>query len=106
MITFNGERLAGELLDLPQLTALIATAERCGDTGCAGAARSANAMHINLRHFGQLVVNHVRDAVDVEASGGDVSGHEHWRTVRLERRERALANALAFVAMDRGGTNS
>src|SRR5262245_48454309 len=95
MIALDGERLSCELLDLSQLTALVTTAERSRDSGCAGAARSTDAMNVNLRHFGQLVVDHMRNAADVETAGGDVGGYEHWRAIGLERRECALANALA-----------
>ena len=72
----------------------------------ARAAGAADAVDVHLRHFRQLVVDHVRNAVDVEAAGRDVGRHQHRRPVRLERRQRALADALALVAVDRRGPNA
>ena len=65
LLLFDRDRLTRESLDLPQLIAFVATAERGGDAGRACAAGPADAVNVNLRHFGQFVVDHVRDAVDV-----------------------------------------
>ena len=106
LVLLDGERPAGEPFDLSQLVAFFAAAERRGDAGRAGPACAADAVDVNLRHLGQLVVDDVRDAVDIQPAGGDVGGHEHGRPVRLEGIQRALPHVLAFVAVDRRGANA
>ena len=43
----------------------------------AGAAGAADAVHVVLGHVGQLVVDDVRQLVDVDAARGDVGRHQH-----------------------------
>ena len=45
----------------------------------------------------------MRDALDVQAAGGDVGGDEDVDLARAERAQRLLAGALAEVAVDGGG---
>ncbi len=58
-------------------------------------------MHVVLGHVGQVEVDDVADAVDVDAAGDDVGGDEHAVTALLEAVERLLALRLRAVAVDR-----
>ncbi len=49
----------------------------------------------------RVEVDHVRDAVDIDAPGGDVGGHQRVDAARPEAGERPLALALRLVAVDR-----
>ena len=42
----------------------------------------------------------MRDIVDIDAARGDVGGNQHVDSAIAKARERALANALALVAVD------
>ena len=58
--------------------------ERCGPSSIADTSCSSNSVNILVDAFGQVEVNHVFDATDVQASGGDVCGHEDAHAARLE----------------------
>ena len=60
----------------------------------AGARRPPNPMHIVFGGDREVEVDDVRNALDVDAACGDVSGHEHARFAALEVRERALTRPL------------
>ena len=67
---------------------------------CAGAGGAADAVHVVLGLRGQVVVDDVRDAVDVDAAGDDVGGDEHAVGAVLEAVERVLALRLGAVGVD------
>ena len=72
--------------------------------GCAGmprAARAADAVDVDLLVFGALVVDDVRDVVDVDASCGDVGGDQDIDLAVTEGAQSLLASALAQVAVQR-----
>ena len=70
---------------------------------CAGPAGAADAVHVVGRHHGQLVVDDVRQGIDVEPARGDFRRDEDRHLAVLEVVERADALRLALVAVDRGG---
>jgi hypothetical protein len=49
-----------------------------------GATRSANPVNVILRVHGKVVVNHVRDAIDINAARGDIGGHKHAHRSRFK----------------------
>ena len=102
----HGYRCADELLDVAQEGQLFAVAERDGDAVGAGARGAADAVHVGLRHVRQVEVDDVADAVDVDAAGGDVGGDQRRDLAAAERRQRALALALRFVAVDGVGRDA
>ena len=63
-------------------------------------------MDIVLRNVRQLVVDDVRQLLDVQAAGRHFGGHQRRDAVVLEIRECAHACALALVAMDRSGADA
>ena len=70
-------RLAGQLLDVAQVDALVVGAEREGDALGAGARGAADAVDILLGHVGQVVIDDVADARDVDPARGDVGRDQH-----------------------------
>jgi len=44
----------------------------------------ANSMHVILRVHGKVVIHHMRDAVDINAAGSDVSGDKDAHCARFE----------------------
>ena len=71
-----------------------------GHTGLAGPAGPADAVHVGLLVFGDLIVDDVGDVVDVDAAGGDVGGDQHVDLTGAEGFERLLPGDLAEVAVD------
>jgi hypothetical protein len=59
LLLFDLQRLSRKPLDLPKLIAFVAAAERGGNACCAGASGPADAMYVNLRYLGQLIVDDV-----------------------------------------------
>ena len=92
--------------DRLQIRPLFAVAERHGDARRPGPAGAADAVDVRLRLVRQVVVDHVRDAVDVDAARGHVGRHQHRRPVALEVRQRSLPGVLALVAVDRLGPDA
>src|SRR5215212_5423595 len=92
---------ARHLLDIPQVFPLLAVAERDRDPGRARPRRAADAVDVGFGDVRQVVVDDVRDAVDVDAAGRDVGRDEHPAMPRLEAGKRPLALRLALVAVDR-----
>ena len=65
------------------------------------AARTADAVDVDLLVFGALVVDDVRDVVDVDASRGDVGGDQDVDLAVTEGTQSLLAGALAQVTVQR-----
>ncbi len=80
--------------------------ERHRGASVAGAAGAAYAVEVRLLIFGALVVDHVRDVVDVDASRRDVGCDEHVNLSAAESAHSLLAGALAEIAVERSGSEA
>src|SRR3954452_23883616 len=85
--------------DLAHLAGLVGVHEGDADAGLTRAARAADAVDVALAVGRRVEVDDVRDAIHVDAAGGDVGGDERVHPPGLEARERALALALGLVAV-------
>src|SRR6202044_2436142 len=90
-----------ELLDLGHRLLIDA-----GDDGqrlarLAGASGAADAVDVILRVMGRVIIDHVTDIGDVEASGGYVGAHEQLDFAIAEGVERRHAHPLIEIAMQR-----
>src|ERR1044071_10095169 len=65
------------------------------------AARSANAVNVILRVQGKIVIHHVRDAVHIDASRGDIGRNQHAYGTRLEILQGAQPLVLRSVRVQR-----
>ena len=74
--------------------------ERDGHTRRPGPASTADAVQVGLLVVGALVVDDVRDVVDVDAARGDVGGHEDIDLAGAEGAQGLLTGSLAEVAVD------
>src|SRR5690606_13558812 len=90
-----------QALDLPQQRGLVRRHQRQGFAAGAVAAGAADAVHVVLGHHRQVVVDHQRQARDVEAARGHVGGDQDPRLAGLELVQRLLPLRLALVAVDR-----
>ena len=87
--TSRRDRRAEDALDLAQQLVLVDAHQRDGVARRAGAARPADAVDVVLGHHRQLVVDDVRQRVDVEPARGDLGRDEDRRAAGLEVGERA-----------------
>src|ERR1700688_4249579 len=100
MVLHDRDRAARQLLDVLEIGTLRAVAEGDGDAVGTGPGGAPDPVDIALRHVRNLVVDHVADAVDVDAAGCDIGRDEHARGPGAEVLEGALARRLRLVAVD------
>ena len=70
-----------------------------GLTAVFGPSGSADAVYVCFRCGRHVEVDHVRNLLDVDASGGDVGRHQHLETARSEALHRAIALVLRHVPL-------
>ena len=68
--------------------------------------RSTDSVDVILRVHWEIVIYHVRDAIDIDAARGDIGGDENTHRARLEILQRAQALILRTVRMNRPGHDS
>jgi len=77
-----------------------------GLSGIANASSSSNPVNILVDGFGQVIIDDVLHAADVQTSGSDVCGHDDVHAAGLEVAQSHLALSLQTIAMNRGGRKS
>ena len=80
---------------------LVVDDERDARAAGAGAGGAPDAVHVVIARAGDVEVDHVRDAHNVDAARGHVGGDERVDGAGLEARERLLALRLGLVAVHR-----
>ena len=63
-------------------------------------------MDVALRLVWKVVIEDMRDAVDVDASAGDVGSHQNWNVSFFERREGTGSGSLRFVTVNGSGIDT
>jgi hypothetical protein len=71
-------------LDVAQKRLFILIAKGDGHARRPSPRRSADAMHVSLRHVGKVVVEYVGNLVDVNPPSRDVAGDKHRQFARAE----------------------
>ena len=92
---------ARHLADILEIGAFVLGTEGDRDPALAGPRGAADAVDILLRHVGQLVIDHVADARNVDPARGHIGGDQDRHARLAELVERALALGLRLVAVDR-----
>ena len=69
-------------------------------------AGTADPVHIVFRHIRQVVIDHMRQLVDIDAARGNIGCDQHLQAAILELGQRAGARSLALVAMNRHAGNA
>ncbi|EXF42815.1 hypothetical protein BAY1663_04768 [Pseudomonas sp. BAY1663] len=98
-----GDLLVGHALDDLQHAALARGDQQQGTAFTAGAAGTADTMHVGFRIVGHVHVEHVGDARHVQAASGDVGSDDDVQAAILERFDDALTLVLGDVTVQRGG---
>src|SRR5665647_1620507 len=102
----GGDRHPDQPFDIAQEGAFLVIAERDRHAIGAGARGAADAVDVAFRDVRQIVIEHVADAVDVDAAGGNVGGDQSAQLAVTEGGEHALALVLRLVAVDRLGAEA
>ena len=101
MVFDDGHFPIHQALDVFHVFSLVGLIDqRPGDAAGAGAASSADAVHVRLRNVGDLEVDDVAHARDVDAAGGDVRSDEDVQLPRPEGLHGSVALGLGLVAVD------
>lgn len=99
-LPLDGDRASGEPLDVEQILQLDLGAERPRLAVAARTPRASDAVDVGLGNLRQVVVDHQRQLVDVDAPGCDVGGYQHAAGSRLEVIHGPHAGVLRLVAVD------
>jgi hypothetical protein len=95
--------LAKEPFDLAEEATLLGVAERDGDAIVPRATGAADAVNVTLWLHGQIVVEYVGNAIDIEAAGGDIGSNKDTHLASLEGVESAFALMLRLIAVNGDG---
>jgi len=104
----GGQRLdrhrpPGDSLDGLQHAVLARLGQRDRHALAAGAAHPPGPVHVGLGRGRHVVVDDVREQLDVEAAGGDVGGHEQLGGAGAQPPHHPLALLLGHAAVERLG---
>src|SRR5262245_9869366 len=80
LIPYRRDMLPNQALDSDQVRTLFEVAERIGNSRRAGASRSPDAVNVTFGFVRQIIINDVRDPVNVDTSRGDVGRDEDARS--------------------------
>src|SRR6516165_11373145 len=98
---FRWQSAADQLFNVSQISEFLASGDQRDrnaiGTGPRGA---ANAVDIGLRYVRKIEIDHMADAIDVDAAGGDVGRDQRSDRPGAERRQHPLAMVLRLVAVD------
>src|SRR5262245_42643064 len=96
-----GQVDADQPLDVAQIPHLLgARDQRDRNALGAGPRGAADAVDIGFRHSGQVEIDDMADAVDVDAARGDIGGHQRADLPGAEGAQHALPVVLRLVAVD------
>ena len=71
---FGGHGLVEKAFDAAQQRAVLGTAERNRVAVHSRARGAADAMYVSLSFHREVIINHMRDVIDIETACGDVRG--------------------------------
>jgi hypothetical protein len=89
-----------QVLNPNKVTRFGVVTEGVRHTLTTGTRRASNAMHVHFGFVRKIVVEHVRDVFDVDATAGDVGRHKHVHSTLLEIAQRLRPSGLRLVSVD------
>ena len=91
-----------QVLDRGERLALVGANEQVGNAVLAHPSGPADPVDVVLRIVGHVVIDHVADALDIDAAADDVGGHQHRDLPAAEPAHHAVAYRLGKIAVDGG----
>ena len=95
----DGNVLLGKALDVLHEAFFIQAHQVDGGAVIAGTAGAANAVHVVFADVGDFVIDDMRQLVDVNATGCNVSGHQNTYIATLEPCQSLRTGCLTLVAV-------
>ena len=92
--------LFDQALNLAQIVPLMGGTEGDRNPLSTGTRRPANPVDIGFRHVWQVKVEHMGDAIDVDAPCGHIGTDQQTCVTFAEALQRMLTRILALIAMD------
>ena len=106
MLGNNRDVALDQANDVAQEFLFLVIAEGEGFTRGTGTTSTADAVYVGLRDVRDVKVDHVREPVDVDAACRDIGSDQRAQFAFFEAFQRALAGALALVAVDGFGSDT
>ena len=100
------QMLADDLLKATKLTEIFAGDESDRDAGGKRASRPTDTVDVIFQLVREVEIDDVRDAVDVDATRGDVSRDQDPDFAVLESLQGTLTLALGAIGVDGGATDT
>ena len=94
MIRANRNLFLDHLLNATQGTAFISIAERQSNPFSASSARSTNSMDVVLGLHRQVIIDDMRNVIDIDATGSNISGDQDSRPSIAETVQGSLPSGL------------
>src|SRR5690606_18900021 len=88
--------------DFLQVSGITVGCKRYCDTGRSGAAGTTDTVHVVFGGLGQVEIDYMRNAWDVDATCGYVSCHQNTHLATAQVNQGAVTFALVHIAMKRG----
>jgi len=101
----NWDGLSGQLFDQMEAAPFIAAAERDSLPRGSGPCRAPNAVNVDFGGIWQVVIDDMRDVREIQPSRRKVGGDENGGPFGIEFTHHGLSSGLAFVPMNRDGSN-
>lgn len=90
-----------QFLDILEEWFFLQGTEGEGVTAGSGTTCAADTVYIGLRYFGQLIVDHMGEVIDVDTPCGNISCHKDAGRAAFKITQCILPGTLGFIAMDR-----
>src|ERR1700686_1241057 len=89
-------------LDVTKFDDLGTRHQTGGESLRSRAAGAADAMDKVLGHLWQVIIDHVRDIIHVQATCGNISSHQHLELTLLKSAQRAISLRLRTIPVNHG----
>ena len=94
------DALLGKHFKAADVPAFLRCDQRNRHAALTGATGAPDAVHVRLGVLRRVVVEHMRNAIDIQAARGNVGGHQHVDLMPAEPVQHVLTGALAQMATE------
>ena len=100
MVVYHRNCFVDEPLNISQFYSLFCITKSNGHTGITSPAGSANTVNIGFRHIGQIIVEHMREVINIDTPCRNICCHQHTGVAVFKIGECMLSCVLRFVTMN------
>ncbi len=106
MIVDNWDRFANQFMDIFDIALFFPITERQCHSFVCGPAGASDTVYIRLWLVGDLKIDHVRELIYIQSSGGDIGCYKYAGLLRFKIRQSSLSIVLRLIAVNRLGFDS